>query len=215
FRPTSRLSIPLALMLLLPAWAPAQDVAAPVTRSGYAAYKKAQSDASDEAYRRGDIDRVREIEQASLETARRFGDRREEAASIHGLALADLATGRLDDAERRFRAGIDIARRADDQQVLAAAMRGLGRVLETRGRLAEATEVQVAALELLLRHGTPMGQSESYYSLAKLFLNMQDYPAAKHGVDRAIALMGKAPPDFPLGLNLALRSTVERNLGDT
>ena len=215
FRPTSRLSIPLALMLLLPAWAPAQDIAAPVTRSGYAAYKKAQSDASDEAYRRGDIDRVREIEQASLDTARRFGDRDEEAASIHGLALADLAAGQLDAAERRFRESIDLVKQSGDRKILAAAMRGLGRVLEARGRLAEATEVQVAALELLLRHGSPMGQSESYYSLAKLFLSMQDYPAAMHGVDRAIALMGAAPPDFPLGLNLALRSTIERELGET
>ncbi len=57
-------------------------------------------------------------------------------------------------------------------------------------------------------------QSESYYSLAKLFMVLEDYPAARHGVDRAIELMGPTPPDFPLGLNLALRSAVLRQLDD-
>lgn len=186
----------------------------PGTPAEYQAYKASQDAASNEAYRKGDTARVRAIEQATLEAARRFGDREEETRSIHGLAVAALAAGDLPAAEIDFRKAISLAGSIDNQRGVAASLRGLGRVLESHGRLPEATEVQVTALELLLKHGEPLDQSESYYSLAKLFLNQKNHRAAKHGVDRAIALMGDSPPDFPLGLNLALRSTIERELGN-
>jgi diguanylate cyclase (GGDEF)-like protein len=202
----------LAIGLAFPAFAAA--IAQPATRAEYEAFRKAQDAASNEAYRAGDYARCRAIEEASLQAARRFGDDKEEAASIYGLALVDVATGRLDDAERRFRQTIGMAQATGSQKRMASSMRGLGRVLEARGRMHEAAEVEVAALALLLEHGEPMDQSESYYSLAKLFVGLENLPAAKVGVDRAIALMGKSPPDFPLGLNLVLRSHIERESGD-
>jgi diguanylate cyclase (GGDEF)-like protein len=202
----------LAIGLAFPAFAAA--IAQPATRAEYEAFRKAQDAASNEAYRAGDYARCRAIEEASLQAARRFGDDKEEAASIYGLALVDVATGRLDDAERRFRQTIGMAQATGSQKRMASSMRGLGRVLEARGRMHEAAEVEVAALALLLEHGEPMDQSESYYSLAKLFVGLDNLPAAKVGVDRAIALMGKSPPDFPLGLNLVLRSHIERESGD-
>ncbi|MFT3805633.1 diguanylate cyclase [Arenimonas sp.] len=185
----------------------------PKTQAEYEAFRAQQSEASNKAYQLGDYDLCRTIEQSALVAARRFGDRKEEAMSIYGIALVDLATGKPQDAERRFRESIVVWKSIGDQKGLALSLRGLGRVLENTGRLPEAAEVQVTALELLLKFGKPIDQSESYYSLARLFLNLENYPAALHGVDRAIALMGASPPDFPLGLNLGLRSAVLRELG--
>lgn len=210
-----RQAIALVLITLsLPTWAVAGDIVQPTTQAEYDAFKIAQSDASNAAYRAGDIETTKAIEEAVLAAARTFRDRNEEASSIYALAMAAAAMGQLDSAEAQFRQSIEIWKGLNDQKGIAIALRGLGRVLESRGRLAEATEVQVAALELLLKHGKPIDQSESYYSLAKLFLNMEDYKAARHGVDRAITLMGDKPHPFALGLNLALRSTVRRNQGD-
>ena len=186
----------------------------PATSAEFEAYKKAQNEASNAAYQAGDGERCRAIELEVLEQSRKFGDRREEASSIYALGLVDTVTGKPDDAEKRFRESIVIWKELDDQKGLALSLRGLGRVLEARGRLPEATEVQVAALELLLKFGRPLDQSESYYSLARLFMNLEDHPAARKAVDRAIELMGPAPPDFPLGLNLAVRADVLRDLGE-
>jgi diguanylate cyclase (GGDEF)-like protein len=186
---------------------------APRTRAEFEQYKKTQNDASNAAYQAGELDRCRAIETEVLEMSRRFGDRREEAGSIYALGLVDTATGRPDEAEARFRESIVLWKAINDQKGLALSLRGLGRVLEAKGRLPEATEVQVAALELLLKFGKPMDQSESYYSLARLFMNLEDYPAARRAVDRAIVLMGPSPPDFPLGLNLAVQADVLRELG--
>ena len=186
----------------------------PTTPAEFEAYKKAQNAASNAAYQAGDAERCRAIETEVLGLSRKFRDRREEASSIYALGLVDTVTGRPDDAEKRFRESIVIWKELDDQKGMALSLRGLGRVLEARGRMAEATEVQVAALELLLKYGKPLDQSESYYSLARLFMNLGDYPAARKAVDRAIELMGPAPPDFPLGLNLSVRADVLRELGE-
>ena len=186
----------------------------PNSPAEFEAYKQAQNQASNAAYQAGELDRCRAIETEVLAQSRRFGDKREEASSIYALGLVDTVSGKPDDAEARFRESITLWKAIDDQKGMALSLRGLGRVLEARGRLPEATEVQVAALELLLKFGTPMDQSESYYSLARLFMNLEDYPAAHKAVDRAIALMGEAPPDFPLGLNLCVRADVLRELGE-
>ena len=186
----------------------------PTTPAEYEAYKVAQNTASNAAYQAGELDRCRAIETEVLAQSRKFGDKREEAGSIYALGLVDTVSGQPDAAEARFRESIDLWKAIDDQKGMALSLRGLGRVLEARGRLPEATEVQVAALELLLKFGKPMDQSESYYSLARLFMNLEDYPAARRAVDRAIALMGPAPPDFPLGLNLSVRADVLRELGE-
>jgi diguanylate cyclase (GGDEF)-like protein len=204
-------AIGVALLLALP-W---QSVASqpPTTRVEWEAYKPAQSAASDAAYRAGDSARVRAIETRMLELSRKFGDKREEVSSIYGLALVDTVSGALDESEARFRATIPLWQALSDQKGLAQSLRGLGRVLEAKGRLPEAAEVQVAGLELLLKFGKPIDQSESYYSLARLFMNLESYDAALTAVDKAIALMGPTPPDFPLGLNLAVRADVLRELG--
>ncbi|MCX7041497.1 MAG: tetratricopeptide repeat protein, partial [Gammaproteobacteria bacterium] len=186
---------------------------APRTQAEFELYKKTQDKASNAAYQAGEMDKCRAIETETLEMSRRFGDRREEASSIYGLGLVDTATGRPDEAEARFRESIVLWKAINDQKGVASSLRGLGRVLEARGRLPEATEVQVAALELFLKFGKPIDQSESYYSLARLFMNLEDYPAARRAVDRAIVLMGPSPPDFPLGLNLAVQADVLRELG--
>ena len=200
--------------LSLSGLAVAQSITQPTTRAEYEAFKTAQGEASNKAYQSGDAARSKAIEEAVLVAARKFGDRDEEASSIYGLAMAALAMGDPVGAEKQFRQCINLWKDIDNQKGVALGLRGLGRVLEARGRLAEATEVQVTALELLLKYGKPIDQSESYYSLAKLFMVLEDYPAARHGVDRAIELMGPTPPDFPLGLNLALRSAVLRQLDD-
>ncbi len=192
---------------------PSPPPGAPTTAADFAQYKQAQSAASDAAYRAGDYARSREIELEMLAASRKFGDRREEVSSIYGLGLLGTATGQLEDAEARFRESLPMWKAIGDEKGLALSLRGLGRVLEARGRLPEATEVQVAGLELLLKFGQPIDQSESYYSLARLFMNLEDYPAALRAVDRAIELMGPKPPDFPLGLNLAVRADVLRELG--
>lgn len=169
---------------------------------------------SDEAYRRADIDAVEKIEREALADARGWGNRREEAASLYGLALGANASGRPDDAEQHFREAIAIWGAAGDRRGEAVGQRGLSRVLEVRGRYAEAVELQVSALETLLEEGNPIDQSESYYSLARLFMNLGDHDAALRGVNEAIRLMGEAPPDFPLGLNLVLRAHVYRLQGE-
>jgi diguanylate cyclase (GGDEF)-like protein len=179
----------------------------------FESYKRAQDAASNAAYREGDYARCRDIELAVLAESRRHGDRKEEAMSIYALGLVGTATGELDEAEARFRQTLPLWSAIDDQKGMALSMRGLGRVLEAKGKLPEATEVQVAALELLLKFGKPIDQSESYYSLGRLFLNLEDYPAALHAIDRAVELMGPSPPDFPLGLNLAARAETLRELG--
>ncbi len=185
----------------------------PSTPAEYEAFKIAQDRASIEAYRAGDMARTREIERAVLEAARRFDDRKEEALSIHGLAMADAASGKLDEAEQGFRDAIAIWQASGDQKGLAISLRGIGRVQEARGNLIEATDTLVTALDALLEHGTAMDQSEGYYALARLFTNLEDYAAARHGAERAIELMGESPPDFPLTLNLATRSAALRELG--
>ncbi|HEU0152151.1 MAG TPA: tetratricopeptide repeat-containing diguanylate cyclase [Arenimonas sp.] len=169
---------------------------------------------SDEAYRRADIEAVEAIENEALATARGWGDRREEAASLYGLGLAANASGRPDLAETRFREAIAVWRASGDRRGTAIGERGLSRVLEVRGRYAETVELQVSALEVLIEEGKPIEQSESYYSLARLFMNLGDHDAALRGVNEAIRLMGDAPPDFPLGLNLVLRSNVLRLQGE-
>jgi diguanylate cyclase (GGDEF)-like protein len=201
-------------MVLLIGMGGAQAAGLPTTPAEFEAYKKAQNAASNAAYQAGDVDRCRAIETEVLAQSRKFGDKREEASSIYALGLVDTVSGKPDDAEARFRESIVLWKAIDDQKGMALSLRGLGRVLEARGHMAEATEVQVAALELLLKYGKPLDQSESYYSLARLFMNLGDYPAARKAVDRAIALMGPAPPDFPLGLNLSVRADVLRELGD-
>lgn len=174
----------------------------------------ALSGLSDLAYRRGDLAAVVALENEALADARRYGDRREVAGSLYGLGLADVATGALDDAERRFDEAIRIWRGTGHERQVAMAERALARAKESRGHYAEAVELQVSALETLRRVGRPIDQSESYYSLAKLFQNLEDYPAALQGTNQAIALMGQNPPDFPLGLNLMLRAQLQLELGD-
>jgi diguanylate cyclase (GGDEF)-like protein len=169
---------------------------------------------SEEAYRRADIEAMEAIEREALADARGWGNRKEEAASLFGLALGANASGRPDEAEQRFREAIAIWKAAGDRRGQAVGERGLSRVLEVRGRYAEAVELQVSALETLLQEGKPIDQSESYYSLARLFMNLGDHDAALRGVNEAIRLMGDAPPDFPLGLNLVLRSSIYRLQGE-
>lgn len=176
-------------------------------------YFRAVSVLSDEAYRRGDIPGVERLEHEALDAARAVGDEVEANTSRYGLALAAAASGRTDEAEALFRDVIARAEALGDGKGVGAAQRGLGRILEGRGQYAEAVDLQVSALERLLREGSPMAQSESYYSLARLFLNLEDYDAALRGADEAIRLMGDHPPDFPLGLNLVLRANVLRQLG--
>jgi diguanylate cyclase (GGDEF)-like protein len=169
---------------------------------------------SEEAYRRADIEALEAIEREALADARGWGNRKEEAASLYGLALGANASGRPDEAEQRFREAIALWTAAGDRRGQALGERGLSRVLEVRGRYAEAVELQVSALETLLQEGKPIDQSESYYSLARLFMNLGDHDAALRGVNEAIRLMGDAPPDFPLGLNLVLRSSIYRLQGE-
>ncbi|OHE80104.1 MAG: hypothetical protein A2X76_01575, partial [Lysobacterales bacterium GWF1_69_6] len=154
------------------------------------------------------------IENEALADAIGWRNRREEAASRFGLALAAHASGRPDEAEMRFREAIEIWKAIGDRRGVAVGERGLSRVLEVRGRYAETVELQVSALEILLQDGKPIDQSESYYSLARLFMNLGDHDAALRGVNEAIRLMGDTPPDFPLGLNLVLRSSVLRLQGE-
>jgi diguanylate cyclase (GGDEF)-like protein len=185
----------------------------PTTKAEFEAFKKPRSEATDVAYQAGDIAKARRMETEMLALSRKFGDKREEVSSVYGLALMDTVTGEIESAEARFRQTIPMWQAIGDQKGLALSLRGLGRVLEAKGRLPEAAEVQVAGLELLLKFGKPIDQSESYYSLARLFMNLESYPAALKAVDQAIALMGATPPDFPLGLNLAVRADVLRELG--
>jgi diguanylate cyclase (GGDEF)-like protein len=191
----------------------AAAAALPTTKAEFEAFKKPRSEATDVAYQAGDIAKARRMETEMLALSRKFGDKREEVSSVYGLALMDTVSGELDSAEARFRQTIPMWQAISDQKGLALSLRGLGRVLEAKGRLPEAAEVQVAGLELLLKFGKPIDQSESYYSLARLFMNLESYPAALKAVDQAIALMGPTPPDFPLGLNLAVRADVLRELG--
>ena len=164
-------------------------------------------------YRGGDYAFNRAIEEEALADARRYGDRRDEAGSLQDLGLVATATGDLDASEKYHRQALAIWEGLEHPMGQARALRGLGRVLEARGRYPQAVDVQVAGLELMLRHGTPIEQSESYYSLARLFMNLEDYDAAIRGFGLAIELMGPTPPDFPLGLNLAGRSGAERLAG--
>lgn len=169
---------------------------------------------SDEAYRRGDMAAVIAIENEALADARRYGDRREIGSSFYGLGMADMAEGRLDQAEARYREAIAIWREGKLERQIAFAERALGRVFETRGQYAEAVEMQVSALETMLRIGRPIEQSESYYTLAKLFFNLEDNEAALEGSNQSLSLIGETPPDFPLGLNLVLRANIRLKLGD-
>lgn len=173
---------------------------------------EALSALSNEAYRRGDIAAVITVENEALADALRLGDRREQAGSLYGLGMAAQAEGRLDDAGRDFEQAIAIAKDIGDARLVAVAQRALGRVHETRGRYAQAVEMQVSALEQLLVDGRAIDQSESYYSLARLFYNLEDHEAALKASNQAIDLMGESPPDFPLGLNLVLRSQVQIEL---
>ena len=187
-------------------WRRAADVA------GQAAFRRERvgtlSALSNDAYQRGDNAAVIAVESEALADALRLGDRREEAGSYYGLGMAALAEGRLDDAEGFYTDAVTVWRANGEDRLAAVGERALARTHEARGRYAEAVELQVSALEYLLTDGRAMDQSESYYSLGKLFHNLEDYEAALQASDQAIALMGDAPPDFPLGLNLMLRAQV-------
>lgn len=173
---------------------------------------EALSALSNEAYRRGDIAAVIAVENEALADALRVGDRSEEAGSYYGLGMAAQAEGRLDDAERDFEQAITLWTGIGEDRLVAVAQRALGRVHEARGRYAQAVEMQVNALEQLLADGRAIDQSESYYALARLFHNLEDHEAALKASNQAIDLMGKTPPDFPLGLNLVLRAQVHLEL---
>ena len=175
--------------------------------------RQALSALSNIGYRGGDLALTRRVEEESLADARRIGDRREEADSLQDLGLVFTVTGEPDRAEEHLRAAIAIWKTLDVPMGLARGMRGLARVQEMKGRYPQALEQHVGALELMLRHGTPIEQSESYYSLSRLFLNLEDAEAGLRAVDEAIRLMGATPPDFPLGLNLATRSQLLRMAG--
>ncbi|WP_374605064.1 diguanylate cyclase [Arenimonas sp.] len=168
---------------------------------------------SNDAYRRGDMAAVEAVEREALADARLSGNRLEQAGSLYGLAMAAQGRGELDAAIGLFQQAISQWETLGARRQVAIGERGLARVYESRGQYAEAVQLQVDALEHLLEDGRPIDQSESYYSLAKLFHNLGDHAAALQGADRAIALMGQNPPDFPLGLNLALRSQVHADMG--
>src|SRR5688572_3714220 len=178
------------------------------SRSAHAARRTGQSALSNIGYRTGDLALTRAVEEESLADARRIGDRRGEADALQDLGLVATVTGEPDLAERRFRGAIAIWQTLDEPMGRARGVRGLARVLEMKGRYPQALEAHVHALELMLAHGTAIEQSESYYSLARLFLNLEDAEAGLRAIDHAIRLMGKSPPDFPLGLNLATRATL-------
>ncbi|MFH1601048.1 MAG: diguanylate cyclase [Pseudomonadota bacterium] len=188
-------------------WRRAADVA------GQAAFRRERvgtlSALSNDAYQRGDNAAVIAAENEALADALRLGDRREEAGSYYGLGMAALAEGRLDDAERFYTDAVAVWSANGEDRLAAVGERALARTHEARGRYAEAVELQVSALEYLLTDGRAMDQSESYYSLGKLFHNLEDYEAALQASNQAIALMGDTPPDFPLGLNLMLRAQVQ------
>ncbi|MFY2765225.1 diguanylate cyclase [Arenimonas sp. MALMAid1274] len=180
--------------------------------TGFHPYRKrAQSEISNLGYRRGDYALTQAIEEEALADARRYGDLRDEAGSLQDLGLVATATGQPDLAEQRFNEALAIWNRLDDPLGKARALRGLGRVQEVRGRYPQAMATMVSGLELMLQHGSQIEQSESYYSLARLFLNLEDYDAAHRAINEAIRLMGPTPPDFPLGLNLVARSTIRRH----
>ncbi|GAB2492382.1 hypothetical protein GCM10027266_07050 [Arenimonas alkanexedens] len=176
-------------------------------------WANALSQLSNLGYRTGDFALAMDAERRARDAARRFGLRREEIRSTLDMGTLAVFANNYDEAEGYLRTALAGYRDIGDLPGEARALRGLGRLMDNRGRYASAITLQVDGLAKMQGVGSPMDLSESYFSIGRLFMNLEDYEAAETSLDKALELLPDTPNFFPRGLNLNNRAMVHRMRG--
>lgn len=161
-------------------------------------------------FRTGDFALAMAAERRARDAARRWGERGEEVRSIMDMGTVATLMNDLDGAEDYLRTALAGFRGLGDRRGEARALRGLGRVMDSRGRLAAAVSLQVEGLALMQQVGTPLEVSESYFSIGRLFISLEDFEAAETAIGEALARLPDTPGYFPRGLNLINRAVARR-----
>ncbi len=164
-------------------------------------------------FRTGDFALAMDAERRARDAARRGGERGEEVRSTLDMGTLATLMNDLDGSEQLHRTALAGFRELGDRQGEARALRGLGRIMEGRGRLASAVTLQVEGLALMQQVGRPLDVSESYFSLGRLFISLEDYEAAELAIGEALARLPDSPGYFPRGLNLINLAVARRMQG--
>jgi tetratricopeptide (TPR) repeat protein len=98
--------------------------------------------------------------QEAVELAREFGDKRQLAAALNGLAQVHRIEGALDDAEPIYQRVVALAREIDDPESVAIGLLNAAMVAIGRGRVDAARNMLREVVDIAENTGSkPVGQS--------------------------------------------------------
>ena len=139
---------------------------------------------AEDATRRGDLERAREMYEQSLELRRELGDRRNIANALLNVGRTELLRGDEEHAREMLDQGLAVGREVGDTWSIAVGLGSLGRLALREGRRAEAVGLLRQALELTVERGGKRLAAECLAALAEAASS--DAPA------RAARLFGTA-----------------------
>jgi class 3 adenylate cyclase/tetratricopeptide (TPR) repeat protein len=126
--------------------------------------------------------------QTGLAAARRVGDARIEAATLHLMASAAWRQGRFMTALQAAQDALEVARAAGDAEHEATSLTTMGIVYRSRGELDEARASYRQARDIRRACGDRRGEAISLNQLGNVLYDLGDYSRALDYFGRALAL---------------------------
>lgn len=169
-----------------------------------------------EARRRGDLtqfrahlDLARQYVEDGVEPARRGGSLRDEGFSLMMLGRLELASERLDEADRLLARACDSFRVAHEAPALYAVELLRGEVARKRGDTGEARARVEAAIASYERLGSLDGQVRAWLELALVFHRTRDSEGGRRAIERAQELGRELPRSTTTSQLAAMRANTE------
>lgn len=144
-----------------------------------AARAKALFGAAQLAFRYGDIDASRALQEECLTIQTHLGDREGAARALNGLGNAASVQGDFTQAASAYERGLAISRELGDRRLVAIALNNLGNLAIDQGDLANARRLQEENLQIRRELDDQRGIAIALNNLALVAKNEGDYPTAK------------------------------------
>ena len=139
----------------------------------------------------------------SLAIARDLGDRRGEASSLRGLAMAVRLRGEDTQARSLHQESLAVALELDDKRQIASSLKdGANMPDQEGGRLSQRRASLLKALELFREVGDLCGEADVLYNLGGMASNAGDLDEAVPRLEESLAISREL--DNPLGVAAAL-----------
>jgi CHAT domain-containing protein/Tfp pilus assembly protein PilF len=138
------------------------------------------------ALSQNDISQAETRLNSALSAARRSGDRRMEAASLHGLGHVAWRRSDFSLAGERYRAALSLATTAGDRFVMARAEHGIGNAESDLGRREEALRHFQAALALNRAISNRRLTEGTLNAIGSVHIDQNDYGKALHYLQEAL-----------------------------